>query len=727
MSDTPLSFHICLNYSRKSAAGWGDTPYAAALARAIQAQGVETKVFFRGESPQLSGHGDVVLHIVGPMLTEPFAGLPNIVWAISPPNIMLPPALKRFQKIFIASKSLVERLRGFDIASEYLAQATDPVLFHPEKRPEGSETFPIVFVGAHASRAHRPAVTGAVRAGLDVHVWGPGWKNIIPARNWRGQHLDQDELAAVYASARIVLNEHMPHMAFAGMMSNRTYDALASGAIVVADQVRDFSTRDLPGLIMPGNTADMVDALHDLTRGPEPNFSTRMARHEYVARNHSLDAAAKRLIAAARDSLRAGGATPHAFSPRKQGLAPPILLSPVTASAPLQHHGLVAAAKEISQIFDRLEYPLRPEVSPPTPIPKSQEGVLHALMPDLRKAQQLLLDNVTADDIRAQGHCEILLRARRVLESGQRVTQTPSSTQDATMTQLIRKELPWAHSPDDFNRDHLKEHIVLWPRKAAVRPARPLAAFVHLYYHELGPVFAERLSRIDAPLAIYISTDTDEKARLLRRDFPDADIRVMPNRGRDIYPKFFGFSDVYDRHDLVLHLHGKKSRHSNALEEWLEHNLDCLLPSGDQINRILSLFETTPRLGLIAPVVFKPVISAAHWGANQEIAQELCWRMGLSPDAMPGNETLRFPVGSMFWGRTQAIQPLLDLKLQPEHFPPEFGQINGTTAHAIERMVNVCCEASGYRMISVAPRNSVLYTRYQRRLANNRALREYLS
>lgn len=256
--------------------------------------------------------------------------------------------------------------------------------------------------------------------------------------------------------------------------------------------------------------------------------------------------------------------------------------------------------------------------------------------------------------------------------------------------------------------------------------ARRPGVFLHLYYHELGPIFARRLAQINAPLAIYISTDQEAKAAALRADFPDAEIRVMDNRGRDIYPKFYGFADVYPRHDLILHLHGKKSNHSGKLEEWLAHNLDCLLPPGDQINRILSLFQAIPRLGLIAPVVFQPVVSAAHWGANTEIATELALRMGLRAADLPGNEALRFPVGSMFWGRRAALQPLLDLALRPGHFPPEARQTDGTTAHAIERMIGVSCQTSGHRMISVAPHGSALYARFRQSYNSNGALRAAL-
>lgn len=650
-----------------------------------------------------------------------------MVWIISPPNHLFKPVLARYQKVFVASQFYVEHLSGLGIAAEDFPQATDIGLFHPSKRPDGASTLPIVFVGAHAPRARRPIVQNAIAAGLDVRVWGPGWEGVIPERNWCGERLDQDELASVYARARVVLNDHMPAMAHFGMMSNRTYDALSSGASVVCDMVSGFQGGDLPDLFQTFPGDDLIACLEKRLEEPDPDHATRMARHRKIAEKYSFDVAAARFIAAARDILKSGSVSPACFTPRRDGVAPPLDLTPPEVAAPLQIDGFRGAAQDIGEIFDRLTYPDRAPVRmPPTPEPENH-GVIHGLMYDLRRAQQVLRDNVPADVVAKSDHIDMARRARRVRDAGQSTLLSGEDRRDATMVRLMRAEPLWHHAPDEFDRDSLKQNVALWPRKAPVPLSRPIGVFVHLYYNELGPVFAERLARIDAPVDIYISTDTEAKAQIMKRDFPQAEIRVLSNRGRDIYPKFYGFADVYDRHDLILHLHGKRSRHSGKLEQWLAHNLECLLPEPEQINRILSFFQTVPTLGVIGPAVFQPVIPAAHWGANFEIAQELAWRMGLDPDNLPGNDALRFPVGSMFWGRRAAIQPLLDLPLRPCHFPPEAKQVDGTTAHAIERMIGVCCQATGYDMVSVVPENSKIYGRFQKHFTNNRAFRDDLT
>jgi len=235
-------------------------------------------------------------------------------------------------------------------------------------------------------------------------------------------------------------------------------------------------------------------------------------------------------------------------------------------------------------------------------------------------------------------------------------------------------------------------------------PDRPIAAIVHAFYPEIAPLVLEKLANVPGGVDLFLSTDTEEKKRALDdicRDWRKGrvEIRICPNRGRDIAAKFFGFRDVYARYDLFVHLHTKRSPHGGAaLARWRDYLFDNLLGSPAIVKSILSLFED-PKIGVVFPQHLFELRGILNWGYDYDLARGLMKRMGVEIDK---NLVLEFPSGSMFWGRSAAFRPLLDLDIDFDDFPPEAGQVDGTLAHAIERTLLMVVESRGFEWLKVA-------------------------
>ena len=230
----------------------------------------------------------------------------------------------------------------------------------------------------------------------------------------------------------------------------------------------------------------------------------------------------------------------------------------------------------------------------------------------------------------------------------------------------------------------------------------------HVYYSDLLPEIAARLSRLPPATTIFVTTveggtpsvDADLAASI-ERHIPQATIVRVPNRGRDIWPFMMllrdgAFRDV----DIVVKIHTKKSSHLQpapiAGAAWRRRMLFELLGSPAAIQSIVSRFAQTPDLGLMGPAGLRVpsylLSERQALSGNVSSTRMLADRAGIDP------LTIDFFAGSMFWARPDALEPLRKLDLSASDFPQESGQVDGTLQHAIERLFVPAAKCSGFRV-----------------------------
>jgi GT2 family glycosyltransferase len=276
---------------------WGDTHFAVALATALRAHGQEVVVDRRPEWDRPTGrHDDVVLVLRGLVEHEPSPEQVSMLWVISHPELVTREEVRGYDRVLAAGHRWAERRsRDWAVGIEPLLQATDPDLFHVDAGiPDSGEK--VLFVG-NSRRILRPVVRDALAAGLPLSVYGDLWSGLVPDEVVRARSIPNESLAAAYRSAGVVLNDHHDAMRADGFISNRLFDAVASGARVITDPVDGLAELFGPS-VQVYETPDELRRLATLA-DPDSVFgddASRRVAADRVRAEHSFDARARRLV-----------------------------------------------------------------------------------------------------------------------------------------------------------------------------------------------------------------------------------------------------------------------------------------------------------------------------------------------------------------------------------------------------------------------------------------------
>jgi lipopolysaccharide biosynthesis protein len=218
------------------------------------------------------------------------------------------------------------------------------------------------------------------------------------------------------------------------------------------------------------------------------------------------------------------------------------------------------------------------------------------------------------------------------------------------------------------------------------------AVVIHLFYEDLAEWFSRKVSDFgDVDIYVTVEKTIDwETAQHVARTFDMAYILEVENRGRDIRPFLLIYPHfVNKKYEFVCKLHTKRSPHLSEGDRWREDIVDQLLSRAAK--EALELNRAEPAVGILAARGSLETLEDPNIRVRSEknlvaLATSLNCQINYSDS---------FVVGSMFWFRPEIVRNLHKIIQSEFEFEPELGQIDGTLAHAIERIFCVAAKTAG--------------------------------
>lgn len=226
-----------------------------------------------------------------------------------------------------------------------------------------------------------------------------------------------------------------------------------------------------------------------------------------------------------------------------------------------------------------------------------------------------------------------------------------------------------------------------------------LAVIVQLYSEEEWEYLQKRLKLLENnKYDIFICLQKKDKDldKKIKKVFKRAYIFNLSDRGRDMLPFIHIARRVSQAgYKSILKLSAKSNIQSEDFNENYKNTINNILPSKTGINKMLKIIST--QKSMIGPrghlasidsnleknnVLIKKIIKSIYGSRNGD---------KVFSEAVPYS----YFDGGTFWVNIELLKPLLNLYLMPEDFELEYGQKDGTTAHALERLIGVVSKLEG--------------------------------
>ena len=216
------------------------------------------------------------------------------------------------------------------------------------------------------------------------------------------------------------------------------------------------------------------------------------------------------------------------------------------------------------------------------------------------------------------------------------------------------------------------------------------ALVIHLYYLDMLDDIYHEVKECNDVFDVYVSVTIDctvNDMNKILRYFPDANIFIFENRGRDILPFLNIFKKIFLLgYETFCKIHSKKTpvRGSDGVL-WGKTLRKSLFDNKDVILKELSSKSLTG--GFVGS---NSLMLGKHIENDRDI--EILRNML----DIKYNKEFFFPSGSIYWCKVDAIKQFGEIDINTKYFEIEGGALEGNMEHVIEKTIGLLIYNNGF-------------------------------